>query len=109
MSEPREEATRRQDLIRNTPELIRKLREYTVAIPGSPDLHPEICTVAADTLEAYSDLENIVQLGRHNLNDLNEHGKTILDFFNVWLDQARDEATALRRKIEFVKEMMKDK
>jgi hypothetical protein len=34
----------------------------------------------------------LLRLGRHAFDNLNRHGKTILDMFNVWLDQYEDRA-----------------
>lgn len=36
---------------------------------------------------------------RHKLDDVRPDGKTILDFFNVWLDQERDIAESMRAEI----------
>lgn len=82
-----ESADYRRGLIDNADTLIQELRRCEVV--AQQPVHPEICDRAADTLMVYRDLESFVREGRHGLNDLNPQGKTILDFFNCWLDEAR--------------------
>lgn len=46
--------------------------------------------------------EAILKNGRYAFNDLNERGKTILDFFNVWLDQSQDRVRVLEKAIRSI-------
>lgn len=52
-------------------------------------------------------LEEFFKLNRHSLNDIQAHGKTILDFFNHWLDASEAQNAKLRGKLEFAKELTK--
>lgn len=56
--------------------------------------HRDACLHAIQSLPKVTEERDaaveILKNGRHAFNDLNKLGKTILDFQNVWLDQARD-------------------
>ena len=45
----------------------------------------------------------VLKEGRHTFNDLNQNGKTIFDFLNVWLDQANTANGKLAAELEALK------
>lgn len=93
-------------LIVSAEETVKELRACKVSADPAFPVHPAICSKAADTLEAFMKLAEVVQAGRYKFSNLNDHGKTILDFFNVWLDQKEDELHKLRSQQKKIKELV---
>ena len=92
-----------QNLIAETPSLVAELR--LLASTGGL-LSSEACCRVADTLDKFVEFEGIVRAGRHAFSGMNPAGATILDFFNVWLDQAKRDNESLRNRIAFAQELM---
>lgn len=86
-----------RQLIAGAADLIVELQEFKISADPSHPINPEICRRAAATLEQFAALEKIVREGRHAFSGMNREGATILDFFNVWLDQERAENAKLRQ------------
>lgn len=89
-----------RELIAQAPQLIEWLRAYRVSADPSHPVHPEICDCAADTLEKFLELAEVMKAGRYAFSNLNKNGATILDFMDHWLDQERDENAKLRAQLE---------
>lgn len=63
-------------------------------------------TIAAFIAEAKraEELEALVKAGRHGFNDINPHGKTILDFMNHWLDDEKHRRAKAEAKVTALEE-----
>lgn len=92
-----------RELILGAPALIEELRQYKIGAHDGPPLHPVICDRAADVLEKFLALGQVMMAGRQAWVMQNEHGKTLLDFFNVWLDHAEDRNAKLQSEVESLK------
>jgi hypothetical protein len=55
---------------------------------------------AAKGWKEFRDAEALLKAGRDIYSDLNRHGKTLLDLYNVWLDHDRDRAVKAEARAE---------
>ena len=76
-----------------------------IIMPPDPPVIAELVALRAEVARL-RDLEQVVKKGRHAFNDMNKAGKTLIDFFNCWLDQAEDENARLRAKMSFASAIM---
>ena len=54
----------------------------------------------AELAKCKAERDEVRELVTMRLEDMNRNGKTILDFYAVWLRQSRDEITKLRARCE---------
>lgn len=88
-----------RELIAHAPELVKELRAFRIATDPSHPIHPEICDRAATALEKFIELGEVMRAGRYAFSNLSDRGATILDFFNVWLDQERHRVHGLEHAV----------